>query len=169
MKKVSKIFAIDFDGTLTMENEFPNIGMMDDFMIEFVKELQKAGHKTILWTCRSNKDLDNAVDKLRSEGLIFDSINDHLPEILEKGWGQGSKVFADHYIDDAAICCKGHLYDYVSKLANKYLDDESMIRLGFEEFDENDIDINNILDSLGLTKDDIEIIDLSKSTDKNIN
>lgn len=99
------IYAIDFDGTLA-ETRFPEIIGPKEKMVEFVKAIQAAGHKTILWTSRAGEDLDNAVEWCREQGIIFDTVNENIPEHTAK-WGNDTrKVYADYYIDDKAITVK---------------------------------------------------------------
>ena len=120
------IYAIDFDGTL-VKSQYPYIGeeqklstlMLDNTGVgkfipatEFCKELQRRGHKLILWTCREGKFLQEALRWCLYRGLIFDAVNDDLPQVKQcfpeelKSW-EGSKrarkVHADVYIDDKAV------------------------------------------------------------------
>ena len=53
--------AVDFDGTI-VEHKYPAIGKELLFAIETLKELQRQKHQLILWTYRSGKELDEAVD-----------------------------------------------------------------------------------------------------------
>lgn len=90
--------AVDFDGTI-VEHQFPHIGKPVPFAIEALIELQKKGHKIILWTFRYGKELNEAIDYCRSKGLIFYAVNNSYPE--EKFDGSvGRKIYADIYIDD---------------------------------------------------------------------
>lgn len=93
--------AIDFDGTLCI-NKFPEIGMpkWDTFIDAFVE--QSKGHKLILWTCRTGEMLDNAVKWCKERGLVFDAINENLPERIEYLGSDCRKIGADEYWDDRA-------------------------------------------------------------------
>ncbi len=92
------IIAVDFDGTL-VKNEFPAIGEINYFVWEAVERAQAEGKKIILWTSRTGKVLDEAVDFCTRHGLTFDAINDNIPEVKALGW-DARKVFATMYIDD---------------------------------------------------------------------
>lgn len=94
-----KIIAVDFDGTLC-ENKWPEIGEPNKEMIAYLKERQAAGDKLVLWTCRVGEILDNAVAWSAEQGIIFDAVNENLPEVLEWMGGDTRKVFANEYIDD---------------------------------------------------------------------
>ena len=50
------IIAVDFDGTLC-ENKWPEIGMPNEELIEYLKKRQAAGEKLILWTNRVDERL----------------------------------------------------------------------------------------------------------------
>lgn len=93
------VIAVDFDGTLC-EDAFPEIGMPNIYLIEALKSHQKNGDKLILWTCRCGKYLDKAVEWCKEQGLIFDAVNENVPDIIAKYGNGGPKVFADLYIDD---------------------------------------------------------------------
>ena len=97
------IIAVDFDGTLCVKSKFPEIGEPNNALIEGLKKRQSLGDKLILWTCRSNLWLDNAVMWCLEQGLEFDAINEDLPEIKGSYFGKNksNKVFAHIYIDDA--------------------------------------------------------------------
>lgn len=93
------IYAIDFDGTLCVD-EFPKIGNPFRNRIAAVKKLQKEGHKIILWTCRNGDALKEAIEWCKTHELIFDAVNENLPEVREKWGGDTRKVYCDFYIDD---------------------------------------------------------------------
>lgn len=93
------IIAVDFDGTLC-KNKWPEIGMPNEELIEYLKKRQANGEKLILWTNRVGERLDEAVKWSAEKGLIFDAVNENLPEIIELFGGDSRKIFANEYIDD---------------------------------------------------------------------
>ncbi len=110
------IIAVDFDGTLC-ENKYPSAGEPNTPLLDALKSLKKDfGAEIILWTCRTGKELDFAVEWCKNKGLIFDAVNENLPRIIEKFGGDNRKVFAHIYIDDA---CMDFSYDCI----RNYIDD----------------------------------------------
>lgn len=105
------IYAVDFDGTLC-EEAYPSIGRPNTALIEWLKKRKASGDKLILWTSRVGPYLLEAVDWCRDQGLIFDTVNENLPEIIalfalqQQGIRPSPKVTADVYIDDRA-CSAG--------------------------------------------------------------
>lgn len=96
------VYAVDFDGTLA-ETRFPEIIGPRKKTIAAVKLLKAQGHKIILWTSRVGEDLKNAVEWCKGQGIVFDSVNEPLPEQIAR-WGNDTrKIYADAYIDDRAI------------------------------------------------------------------
>lgn len=95
----TKIIAVDFDGTLC-ENKWPEIGAANIELIEYLKERQAQGCKLVLWTCRTNEMLRDALYWVAENGLTFDAVNENLPEVLEWIGGDSRKIFAHEYIDD---------------------------------------------------------------------
>lgn len=96
---MSYIIAVDFDGTLC-ENMYPEIGKPNGVLIDELKVRKNNGAKIILWTCRVGDQLEQAIDWCRDHGLVFDAVNQNLPEIVESFGGDCRKVFAHEYIDD---------------------------------------------------------------------
>ena len=95
------IIAIDFDGTI-VEHEYPKIGKTKLFAFETLKELQKQKHTLILWTYRAGKELEEAVDFCKKNGVEFYAVNRNYPE--EKYEETISrKINADVYIDDRSL------------------------------------------------------------------
>lgn len=95
----NKIIAVDFDGTLC-ENKWPEIGEANESLIQYLKKRQEEGDKLILWTNRVDDKLDEAVAWSAEHGIIFDAVNDNLPEIVESFGTNCRKIFANEYIDD---------------------------------------------------------------------
>lgn len=93
------IIAVDFDGTLC-ENKWPEIGMPNEELIKYLKKRQANGEKLILWTSRNEEQIKEAVEWCKKHGLVFDAVNDNLPEIVEAFGGNCRKIFANEYIDD---------------------------------------------------------------------
>lgn len=90
--------AVDFDGTI-VENQYPSIGEQKLFAFETLRELQKKGFILILWTFRTGKELDEAVEYCRKNGVEFYAVNKSYPEeVLDKNTSR--KIDADIFIDD---------------------------------------------------------------------
>ena len=95
------IIAIDFDGTI-VEDAYPKIGKPMIFAFETMKKLQSEGHRLILWTYRTEKKLQEAVDFCKQQGLEFYAINKSYPE--EEFDGKISrKINATFFVDDRNI------------------------------------------------------------------
>ena len=93
--------AVDFDGTI-VEHEYPEIGKEKLFAFQTLKELEKRGASIILWTFRAGKELDEAVEFCRQNGLEFYAVNKNYPEeVFDETVSR--KVNADIYIDDRNI------------------------------------------------------------------
>lgn len=98
----NNIIAVDFDGTLC-ENKYPDIGEPNMELIDFLMNCQLNGDKVILWTCRNEKQTKAAVDWCSEKGLVFDAVNENLPEIITEFGGDTRKIFANIYIDDRNV------------------------------------------------------------------
>ena len=93
--------AVDFDGTI-VEHEYPKIGKEMLFAFETLKELQKQKHQLILWTYRTGKELEEAVEYCRNKGIEFYAVNKNYPEeVLDDDTPR--KIQADIYIDDRNV------------------------------------------------------------------
>jgi hypothetical protein len=102
MKNLINIkIAVDFDGTI-VEHEYPAIGKEVLFAFITLRELQKRGALLILWTFRSGRELDEAVEYCRAKGIEFYAVNKNYPE--EK-WEEVTprKINADIFIDDKNV------------------------------------------------------------------
>jgi len=97
----SLIIAIDFDGTI-VEDEYPKIGKPMVFAFEALKKLLDDKHRLILWTYRSGKKLEEAVDYCRENGIEFYAINESYDqETMDKSISR--KIHADIFVDDRNI------------------------------------------------------------------
>lgn len=108
------IIAVDFDGTC-VTHEFPKIGK-DIGAVPVLKELVQKGHKIILYTMRSHPD-DYNQGKTLSGKIVSDTLQDAINWFKEndiplygvnenpdqKKWTSSPKVYANIYIDDAAL------------------------------------------------------------------
>jgi hypothetical protein len=93
--------AVDFDGTI-VEHEYPEIGKEKLFAFLTLKELNKKGARLILWTFRTGKELDEAVEFCRKNGVEFYAINKNYPEEVMSD-NISRKIDADIFIDDKNI------------------------------------------------------------------
>lgn len=84
----TKTIAVDYDGTIA-HNGYPKPEVVDK-----LKALQQEGHKVMLWTARTGKDRQDAIDKCKQAGLTFDGVLDNKPD-------------ADVFIDDKAVSADG--------------------------------------------------------------
>ena len=93
--------AVDFDGTIT-EHQYPEIGKEKLFAFQTLKELEKRGARLILWTFRTGKELNDAVEYCKKNGIEFYAVNKNYPEeVMDESVSR--KINADIYIDDKNI------------------------------------------------------------------
>tara|TARA_R110000787_G_scaffold71771_3_gene159819 strand:+ start:16152 stop:16547 length:396 start_codon:yes stop_codon:yes gene_type:complete len=93
--------AVDFDGTI-VDDAYPKVGKEKLFAFETLKKLQEKGHRLILWTYRSGRTLEEAVEFCKENGITFYSVNNSFPEeIFEDKYSR--KINADVFIDDRNI------------------------------------------------------------------
>lgn len=93
------IVAVDFDGILC-EDRFPCIGKPNYEMVSFVRQLIDAGHEVVLWTCRVEDRLEEALAWCEDRGLHFCAVNENAPSNLEQYGTNSRKVYADVYLED---------------------------------------------------------------------
>lgn len=94
----SKLIAVDFDGTI-VQNKYPEIGKPLPFAFETLKMLQNEGHRLVLWTVRTGKSLEEAVEFCKRNGLEFYAVN----ESYEGEAVRNRKLNADLFIDDRNV------------------------------------------------------------------
>ena len=98
----AQVIAVDFDGVLC-GSAWPDVGEPNRRIIRALRERQKAGVKLILWTCREGGLLSEAVGWSKAHGLLFDAVNENLPERIAQYGGDCRKISADLYLDDKAL------------------------------------------------------------------
>ena len=110
--RISKVIAIDFDGTITDRNLFPRIGKPRKDAIKYINKLHTEGHYIIIWTCRGEQSLIAMADWLDKNGVKYNKINENAPlEII--GFKPAPKIFAEYYIDDRSyqeLPCWSEIY-----------------------------------------------------------
>ena len=118
--------AIDFDGTI-VEHKYPEIGKEILFAFETIKALQKQKHQLILWTYRSGKELDDAVEYCRQNGVEFYAVNASYPEEEFDEDFASRKIDADIFIDDrniGGLIPWGEIYQMINPIEAPSLEDE---------------------------------------------
>lgn len=101
--KRAPIWAVDFEGTITVRSKFPDFGKPNISVIELLKMARLQGVRLILWTCRYGNYLTDAVEWCKDYGLEFDAVNENVPEAIEYLGQDTRKVIADLYIDDKSF------------------------------------------------------------------
>jgi len=102
--KNRKIIAVDFDGTLDVKDVFPDFSKPRLWLINLLKRMKRDENaELILWTCREDDALDDAIDWCHDFDLTFDAINANVPEIVRLYGRNGRKPYADIYIDEKSV------------------------------------------------------------------
>lgn len=96
------VVAVDFDGFLC-KDAWPDIGKANPQRIEDVKKIKEIGAKVILWTCRENGKLFDALDWCALQGLTFDGVNENIPERVKQYGSDPRKIGYDELWDDKAV------------------------------------------------------------------
>ncbi len=98
MKRKGKVIAVDFDGTC-VSHEYPRMGK-DIEAIPVLKKLVENGHKLILFTMRTNKELKEAVKWFEDNNIELWGVNENPNQ---KHWSSSRKVYANLYVDDLGL------------------------------------------------------------------
>ena len=93
--------CVDFDGTI-VDHVYPEIGEPAPEAIIWMKQWQMCGANIILWTMRDGKELQEAVDYLRNNGIELYGANKNKSQ---SHWTKSPKAYAHIYVDDAAFGC----------------------------------------------------------------
>jgi hypothetical protein len=118
--------AVDFDGTI-VEHRYPEIGKEILFAFDTLRALQKQKHQLILWTYRSGKELQEAVEYCRQNGVEFYAVNKSYPEEEFDEYEFSRKIEADIFIDDRNIGGLpgwGEIYQMINPQEQPNLEDE---------------------------------------------
>lgn len=92
------IVAVDFDGTC-VTNEYPRIGK-EIGAAPVLKKMTDKGIKLVLCTMRDGKLLEEAVQWFKDNNIPLYGVNKTPGQYK---WTNSPKIFANYYIDDAAI------------------------------------------------------------------
>jgi len=90
--------CVDFDGTC-VTHDYPRVGK-DIGAVPVLKRLVKEGHQLILWTMRSGKELNDAIEWFKDNDIELYGIQENP---TQKSWTSSPKAYAQIYIDDAAL------------------------------------------------------------------
>lgn len=102
LKSQPKIIAVDFDGTIVKLVEHPHLRHDFDLMPNAKEVLfwMKQHFFLILWTCRTDQVLRNALNFLNKHEIRFDAVNENAPFL---DFETSNKIYANHYIDDKSV------------------------------------------------------------------
>lgn len=107
----NRVIAVDFDGTLCV-NAYPDIGHPKHDVMNYVRQAANNGAEIILWTNRTGKQLDEAVEFCHKYSIRLSAINENTKYC--KRWlgdlEEPRKIFADEYLDDknSTFCIEGN-------------------------------------------------------------
>lgn len=117
------IICVDFDGTC-VTHEYPNIGK-EIGATEVLKALINNNCKIILFTMRSGKELQDAVNWFKERDITLFGINENPEQFT---WTQSPKPYAHLYIDDAGLGCP---LTFDESISNRPFVDWDIIKTGF--------------------------------------
>lgn len=124
-KRPAKFIAVDFDGTLTVGNRFPNIGPANIPNIHVIEQIismyKDRGYRPILilWTCREDWPDDP------NQHFLSDAVN----------WCNENVPFKFDYINENPECDFGRPHLVRKIVADLYIDDKSLNPIGCNEED----------------------------------
>lgn len=88
--------SVDFDGTCVADT-FPDISDYDIGSEAVLKELIARGHQILLFTMRSDEQLENAKDWFKQRNIELYGVNENP---TQSDWTGSPKCYAHLYIDD---------------------------------------------------------------------
>lgn len=99
--KIEEIIAVDFDGTI-VHSEYPKIKGLIPNALEVLRELSET-YTIVIWTCRENAALADAVKFLDDNKVPYHFINRNTPVACSMWGTDPRKIGAHYFIDDRAV------------------------------------------------------------------
>lgn len=130
MSDYPKTIAVDFDGCLCT-GKWPDIGDPNWEAIHELIRRRACGDKVILWTCRTGKQLDDAVAWCMNRGLKFDAVNENLPEHIAFFGNDCRKIYANEYWDDKSVPVTASYDTIMLKFAGRIIEINEPEKEGF--------------------------------------
>ena len=96
----AKVVVIDFDGTITKESKYPDIGSIRKDTAFYLNKMYFEGFYVIINTAREGNDLKAAEAFLMRHKVKYDIVNDNAPFKVEEFGNNCRKVAGDVIIDD---------------------------------------------------------------------
>jgi hypothetical protein len=93
------IIGIDFDGTVC-RNEFPGVGETLPNVVSVLTKLVEKGHKLILWTCRGDQELVDAIQWFYENKIPLAAVNNNTKDT---NFTSSKKIYYDILIDDRSL------------------------------------------------------------------
>lgn len=109
------VIAIDYDGTITENEDFPNKAPIREDAKIYIKKLYDLGYTLVLWTARYGDYYTECINDLKKSNLYkyFDfTYNKH---------GETGKLIANFYIDDRSLLNEinwADIYNYIININN---------------------------------------------------
>lgn len=100
------IVAVDFDFTISQTDPIDHRTILGEIPDAFrtLKDLREAGYVVILWTCRSEDYLEEALLFCAENGFVFDAVNENWEGL---DFPTSNKIYYDYLIDDHNFGTKG--------------------------------------------------------------
>ena len=152
------VLGIDFDGTCVY-HKYPQIGEDAPLVTDVLTTLISHGHKLVLNTMRSGKELADAVQWFKDRNIELYGVN-RTPGQNE--WTSSPKVYAELYVDDAALgapLLSGRVIDWAKVLVMISKMNERIFNYsGYENKRElrehrRDVEVHYCADALLVNKD----------------
>lgn len=138
----SEILAVDFDDTV-VTHMYPHVGE-DIGAAPVLRKLTELGHRIILFTMRSGKELQDATEWFKEKNIPLWGINENP---TQRSWTSSPKPYADNYIDDTAIGCPLQTVNSTRPYVDWFAVVELLDRLGYFE-DMSNEDYENLIDEI---------------------
>lgn len=93
------IWAVDFDGTIADDKQWPIIGAPIPKAAELIRRHYQRGGYVVINSCRHHENQERAKQWLIDNNVPFHKFNENLDFLIAK-YGDCRKIGADLYIDD---------------------------------------------------------------------
>jgi hypothetical protein len=123
MEREPVVVAVDFDGTITQGDSWPEMGPLSQGSKWFINQIIEDGYCVVIFTCREGALAEEAKEFLKLNDIRYMHFNENCSIRKDKYRNDTRKIGADVYIDDRSVfilgedICWGEIYN---KIIRKY-------------------------------------------------